>query len=70
MENLPTPEQMLDRAEHQLDKAYAALGDADDELRSDWPPGHTMTTAQVRRQQRMQTAISKAKAQIIGGKQR
>ena len=37
-ENLPTREEMFARALADLDRAYAALGDAADWLRSDWRP--------------------------------
>jgi hypothetical protein len=65
MSSLPTPDEMLAAAEHELDKAYRSLGDAADWLRSDWRPvGSSLTTVQARRRERLQLGIAKAKTAI------
>jgi hypothetical protein len=65
MSNLPTPDEMFAAAERELDKAYRALGDAADWLRSDWRPvGSSLTTAQAKRRMQMQAQISEAKDAI------
>jgi hypothetical protein len=61
---LPTPAEMLVAAERELSNAYAALGDAADWLRSDWPAGTEMTREQAARRTRMMTEIGKAKDAI------
>lgn len=66
---LPTPAETIAAAETKLDEAYRALGDAGDELRSDWRPGTSMTDEQAGRRARMQQAITKAKAAINGARQ-
>lgn len=66
--SLPTPEQMLVNAASELDKAYQALGDAGDWLRSDWKPGSRMTEAQAERRTRMFRAIADAKTAINEGR--
>ncbi len=62
--DLPTPAEMLDRADTLLGAAYKTLGDAGAELWSDWPPGWVMTSEQVQRRTRMVDAIRDAKAAI------
>lgn len=48
MSELPTREEMFERAVAELDKAYAALRDAADWLRSDWVPvGSSLTDRQA-----------------------
>jgi hypothetical protein len=65
MSQLPTPDEMLAAAERELDKAYRALGDAADWLRSDWRPvGSSLTSEQAKRRTRMQAEISTAKYAI------
>jgi hypothetical protein len=65
MSSLPTPDEMLAAAERELDKAYRALSDAADWLRSDWRPvGSSLTTEQAKKRQRMQAGITKAKSAI------
>lgn len=65
MSSLPTPDEMFAAAERELDKAYRALGDAGDWLRSDWRPvGSSLTTEQAKRRTRMQAQIAKAKTAI------
>lgn len=69
MANLPTPDEMLANAQAELDKAYRALGDAADWLRSDWRPiGSSLTTEQARRRTAMQKAITAAKTSINRGR--
>lgn len=49
-QRLPTPDEMLDRAENEIELAVARLGDALDWLRSDWRPvGSELTKEQARR---------------------
>jgi hypothetical protein len=55
---------MFAAAEQELHRAYRALGDAADWLRSDWPPGTVMTDEQAERRTRMFNAIGEAKAAI------
>jgi hypothetical protein len=65
MSQLPTPDEMFAAAERELDKAYRALGDAGDWLRSDWRPvGSSLTPAQAKLRMQMQAQISKAKDAI------
>ncbi len=64
MSVLPTPAQMLDHADAALGRAYEALGDAADWLRSDWPPGSEMTHEQAARRDAMFKAIRAAKGAI------
>jgi hypothetical protein len=62
---LPTREQMFDNAVAELDRAYKALGDAADWLRSDWTPvGSSLTDEQGDRRSRMFDQIEKAKKAI------
>lgn len=62
---LPTVEQILANATTELDRAYQALGDAADWLRSDWhPAGSPLTDKQARQRTRTLTAIDRAKAEI------
>ena len=62
---LPTAGEMLANAEEELDKAYTALGDAADWLRSDWTPvGSSLTKRQADRRTAMFKAIAAAKAAI------
>ncbi|MEU8023789.1 hypothetical protein AB0B88_16390 [Micromonospora haikouensis] len=65
---LPTADEMIANADRLLDVAYRALGDAGDELRSDWRPGTSMTSEQAGQRARMQQAITKAKAAINEGR--
>lgn len=55
--NLPTFEDMRRNA-------HALLGDAEDELRSDWAPGAGPTQAQARASQEAREHIAKAKAAL------
>jgi hypothetical protein len=56
---------MLARAEAELERAYLALSDAADWLRSDWRPlGSPLTAVQAARRSAMFTAIETAKAAI------
>jgi hypothetical protein len=56
---------MLQQAETELDRAYRALSDAADWLRSDWRPvGSPLTDAQAARRSAIFTAIETAKAAI------
>lgn len=64
MTGLPTPAEMLAYADGALGRAVSALDDADDWLRSDWPPGSTMTDGQAARRTAMFRAIGEAKAAI------
>jgi hypothetical protein len=67
---LPTAAEMLQRAETELSRAYEALGNAADWLRSDWRPvGSPLTNAQAARRRAMFTAIETAKAAINRAKQ-
>jgi hypothetical protein len=68
MSNLPTPEEMIANADWELSKAYRALGDAADWLRSDWKPSTSLTPGQVRRVARMRKAIADAKSAINEGR--
>ncbi|RZU46523.1 hypothetical protein EV385_6597 [Krasilnikovia cinnamomea] len=62
---LPTRDQMIGNALQEINRAYAALGDAADWLRSDWQPaGSSLTDAQAETRDRLQTAITEAKAAI------
>jgi hypothetical protein len=62
---LPTAAEMLQHAETELNRAYEALGNAADWLRSDWRPvGSPLTDAQAARRRAMFTAIDTAKAAI------
>lgn len=62
---LPTREQMFANAVAELDRAYKALGDAADWLRSDWTPiGSSLTDEQADRRTRMFDEITKAKNAI------
>jgi hypothetical protein len=55
----------LQRAETEPNRAYRALGDAADWLRSDWRPlGSPLTTAQAARRTAMFAATETAKAAI------
>lgn len=66
---LPTAAEMLANANAELDKAYRALGDAADWLRSDWHPiGSSLTDEQADARTRMQDAIGEAKAAINRGR--
>jgi hypothetical protein len=63
--DLPTRGEILRNAQAELDRAYQALGDAADWLRSDWRPFGTLLTAQQARQRsRMSDAITRAKDAI------
>jgi hypothetical protein len=65
MTELPTREQMFEYATAELERAYRALGDAADWLRSDWTPiGSSLTKAQADRRTRMFNQIEKAKTAI------
>jgi hypothetical protein len=56
---------MLQHAETEPNRAYEALGNAADWLRSDWRPvGSPLTEAQSARRSAMFTAIETAKAAI------
>ncbi len=68
MTDLPTPEEMLIRADGLLSVAYKALGDAAAELWSDWPPGCVMTEKQGARRTRMVAAIRTARNAIDEGR--
>jgi hypothetical protein len=70
MSNLPTPAEMLAKANVELDDAYRALGSAAEWLWSDWPPGYQMTEAQAAQRTRMVKAINAAKAAINEGRSR
>ena len=62
---LPTRTEMLARAEAELDRAYVALSDSADWLRSDWTPvGSSLSDGQAERRTRMREAITTAKAAI------
>lgn len=61
---LPTPAEMLQRAQAALDRALSALSDARDELASDWPPGSRMTSEQADQRERMYSSIALAKSAI------
>jgi hypothetical protein len=64
-DSLPTPEEMLSAAESQMERAYRALTDAADWLRSDWRPiGTPLTAEQARRRSEMRKAIATAKTAI------
>lgn len=64
-ENLPTAQEMLDRAATYLDSARHALSEAGNWLRSDWRPvGSPLTRAQAARRKRMSAAVAEAKAII------
>ncbi len=66
---LPTPDEMLANAEADLNRAYAALGDAADWLRSDWRPvGSELTDVQAKRKTAMFRAIQTAKNAINDAK--
>ncbi len=66
---LPTRDEMIRNAAGEIDRAYAALGDAADWLRSDWQPlGSSLTDTQAETRERLQTAIAEAKAAINRGK--
>lgn len=65
MANLPTPDEMLDAAEAELNIAYRALGDAADWLRS---VGSALTPAQAERRNAMRKAINTAMTTINQGK--
>lgn len=56
-ENLPSFEEMRARA-------FALLGDAEDELRSDWRPGTGPTAEQGRAASEAKQAIAQAKAAL------
>lgn len=56
-ENLPSFEEMRSRA-------FALLGDAEDELRSDWQPGTGPTAEQGRSVSEAKQAIAQAKAAL------
>ena len=65
MSQLPTADELLARAETELNRAYLALSDAADWLRSGWRPVVSpLTTAQAVRRRAMFTAIETAKAAI------
>ncbi|BEL07860.1 hypothetical protein Q0Z83_060510 [Actinoplanes sichuanensis] len=67
--SLPTPDEMLANAQAELDKAYRALGNAADWLRSDWRPVDSSLTAdQARRRTAMQKSIAAAKTAINQGR--
>lgn len=68
MSHLPTPDDILAAAEREFDRAYAALGDAGDWLRSDWRPGCSLTDAQARRRDAMRAAIVISKDAINAAK--
>lgn len=60
-DDLPSPREILACAREEVDRAYRALGDATDWLRSDWRSGTTMTTAQTAERDAIQGAIRTAK---------
>ena len=65
MTALPTREEVFANAVRDLDRAYRALGDAADWLRSDWTPlGSPLTDDQATRRTRMFDQIDRAKAAI------
>lgn len=68
MTDLPTPIQMLTFADRDLNRAYAWLSSAAEWLRSDWPPGSTMTEEQAEQRTRMFRAIADAKGAINAGR--
>jgi len=68
MTRLPTPAEMLDRAQGMLDRASALASEAGEELWSDWPPGWAMTDEQAERRTRMVRAIREIKAAIEAAK--
>jgi hypothetical protein len=62
---LPTADEMIRRAVDDLDKAYRALGDASDWLRSDWRPlGSALTDRQFAARTALQKGIQDAAAVI------
>ena len=67
-DSLPTPAEVLAAADRELDKAYRALSDAADWLRSDWAPGTSMTKAEAEQRTRMFRAIYDAKAALREGR--
>lgn len=65
MSKLPTIDEMFDHATDELNRAYKALGDAGDWLRSDWTPvGSSLTDAQAKRRDAMWKAIETGKNAI------
>ncbi|GAA1550472.1 hypothetical protein GCM10009827_083920 [Dactylosporangium maewongense] len=68
MTALPTPAEMLARADAELGAAHRALSAAADWLRSDWPPGHVLTDEQAGQRAAMRRAISAAQAAIRDGR--
>jgi hypothetical protein len=71
MNRLPTRDQMFANAVTELDRAYKALSDAADWLRSDWTPvGASLTDDQAARRTRMFSEIDKAKDAINRAKGR
>ncbi len=63
-----TPGEMFRRAEECLSQAYALLGDAQDWLRSDWPPGTVLSDAQAARRAALRRACAAAKDAINEGR--
>lgn len=62
---LPTAAEILQHAETELDRAYRALSDAADWLRSDWRPvGSPLTDAQAAQRRALFAAIETAKTAI------
>lgn len=66
MGKLPTPEEIIAKANADLSAAYRALSDAADWLRSDW--GVRPTPQQTDTIRRMRQAISRAKDEINEGR--
>jgi hypothetical protein len=64
-QDLPTAEDIFIAADQELSKAYRALGDAADWLRSDWQPlGSALSNEQTRRRSAIWKAIDIAKSAI------
>lgn len=60
-QDLPTADEMIWRAVDDLDRAYKALGDASDWLRSDWRPlGSALTDRQAAARIALQKGIQDA----------
>ncbi|MFJ1539197.1 hypothetical protein ACIODS_11710 [Micromonospora chalcea] len=66
MSNLPTPAEIIAKANAELNQAYRALGDARDWLLSDWDVQPTAEQAATIR--RMREAIGTAKDAINEGR--
>ena len=61
-QDLPTAREMFLRALERVDQAYASLGDAGDELRSDWRPlGSALNETQGRARSETFDLLGRAK---------